>query len=404
MANGNSNSNGIPAVKRRGTGFHAEGREVSEYLLDAGNGFSLSILDLGGIVTALHCPDRDGRIANVVMGPARLEDHLQRARNFSSLVGRYAGRIAGGRFVLDGRTVELAVNEGANTLHGGPQGFGARLWTVTPLLAADDGAAIELTLVSEHGDQGFPGRLEVRVRYTLTRVARSAESAWLSGSGGSVGPGGSARFGGPATSPALSPSAQAGDWAEWRIDYHATTDRPTVVNLTHHAYWNLAGGGSIEDHRLTLPASRYAALGAAMIPQGFEDVSGTPLDFRAGPRIGAGLRSAHPQMRAGRGYDHFFEIDRAGPGLVPAARLEDLASGRVLEIETTEPGLQFYSGNFLDGTLEGRHGAMLRQGDGLCLETQHVGDSPNRAQSPSTVLRPGEVFSSTTVHRLGIVS
>jgi aldose 1-epimerase len=364
----------------------------------------LSVLDLGGVVTALQCPDRDGRIANVVMGPARLEDHLQRARNFSSLVGRYAGRIAGGRFVLDGRTVELAVNEASNTLHGGPQGFGARLWAVTPVPAAVGSAAIELTLVSEHGDQGFPGRLEVRVRYTLTRVAQAAESAWLAGSGGSVGSGGSARSSGPATSAAWSPSPRSVDWAEWRIDYHATTDRPTVVNLTHHAYWNLAGGGSIEDHRLTLPANRYAALGAAMIPQGFEDVAGTPLDFRGGQRIGAGLRSAHPQMRTGRGYDHFFQIDRAGPGLVPAARLEDPASGRVLEIETTEPGLQFYSGNFLDGTLEGRHGAMLRQGDGLCLETQHVGDSPNRAQGPSTVLRPGEVFSSTTVHRLGLAS
>ena len=398
MANSNPNehSNGNSAVQRRGTGFHAEGREVSEYVLDAGNGVSLSVLDLGGIVTALHCPGRDGRMANVVMGPARLEDHLQRARNFSSLVGRYAGRIAGGRFVLDGRTVELAVNEGANTLHGGPRGFGARLWNVTPVPVAGGGAAIELTLVSEHGDQGFPGRLELRVRDTLTRAARSAAARGSAEAAGAVA---------AAAAAAGSAGVAAGtELAEWRVDYHATTDRPTVLNLTHHAYWNLAGGGSIEDHRLTLAATRYAALGAAMIPLGFEDVAGTPLDFRAGQRIGAGLRSGHPQMRAGRGYDHFFQIDRAGPGLVPAARLEDPVSGRVLEIETTEPGVQFYSGNFLDGTLEGRHGAMLRQGDGLCLETQHVGDSPNRAQGPSTVLRPGEVFRSTTVHRLGIVS
>lgn len=350
-----------PRVRRRGTGFEVEGREVTEYVLDAGTGVTLSVLDLGGIVTALNCPDRQGGIGNVVLGPARLEDHLRRARNFGSLVGRYAGRIAGGRFALDGHTIQLAVNEGPHTLHGGPQGFGERLWTATPLPAAADGsAALELELVSEHGDQGFPGRLQVRVRYTLTPAA------------------------------------------EWRIDYRATTDRPTVVNLTHHAYWNLAGGGSIEDHRLTLPARRYATVDSTLIPQAFEDVQGTPMDFRAGRRIGDGLREPHPQVRVAQGYDHFFALDRARPGLAPAARLEDPASGRVLEVETTEPGLQFYSGNFLDGTLEGRHGALLRQGDGLCLETQHTGDAPNRGDGPSTVLRPGQVFSSTTVYRLGL--
>ncbi|NRF71135.1 galactose mutarotase [Aquincola sp. S2] len=358
-----SSTSGNLRLQQRSAGFQAGGQEVTEYLLDAGTGVSLSVLDLGGIVTALHCPDRHGRRGNVVLGPARLDEHLRRARNVSSLVGRYAGRIAGGRFTLDGREVQLAVNEGPNTLHGGPQGFADRLWTVTPMPdAADGSAAIELALVSEHGDQGFPGRLQVRVRYTLTRAG------------------------------------------EWRIDYHAVTDRPTVINLTHHAYWNLAGGGSIEDHRLTLHASRHAALDAAMIPQGLDDVAGTPLDFRAGRRIGDGLRAPHPQLRAGRGYDHFFELHRAGPGLIRAARLEDPASGRVLEIETTEPGVQFYSGNFLDGTLEGCHGAMLRQGDALCLETQHIGDAPNRAQGPSTVLRPGEVFTSTTVHRLSVAS
>lgn len=349
-------------VRQRGTGLRHAGREVSEYLLDAGGGVSMAVLDLGGIVTAVHCPDRLGRAGNIVLGPARLEDYLRGARNFNSLIGRYAGRIAGAHCRLDGRDVRLAANEGPNALHGGPQGFGSRLWQVTALPdAADGSAAIELALDSEDGDQGFPGRLQVRVRYTLTRAA------------------------------------------EWRIDYHAVTDQPTVINLTHHAYWNLGGGGSIEDHRLTLPAGRYAVLGAAMIPQGLEDVAGTPLDFRAGRRIGDGLRAAHAQIIAGRGYDHFFELHRSAPGLVPAARLEDPASGRVLHIETTEPGIQFYSGNFLDGTLQGHHGAMLRQGDALCLETQHIGDAPNRAEAPGTVLRPGEVFSSTTVHRFGVM-
>lgn len=344
-------------VRRRGTGLLVDGREVGEYLLDAGNGFTLAVLDLGGIVTAFNAPDREGRIGNVVPGPARLEDHLRRARNFSCLVGRYAGRIAGGRFELDGRSVQLAVNEGANTLHGGPQGFGDRLWTVTPVPGS---AAVDLELVSEDGDQGFPGRLQVRVRYTLTSAG------------------------------------------VWRIDYQASTDQPTVVNLTHHVYWNLAGGGSIEQHRLTMPASRYATLDEALIPQTFEDVAGTPMDFRDGRRIGDGWRKPHPQIRTGYGYDHFFALDRTAPGLALAARLEDPVSGRVLEVETTEPGLQFYSGNFLNGALEGKHGALLRQGDGLCLETQHVGDAPNRADGPTTVLRPGERYASSTVYRLGL--
>lgn len=349
-------------VRRRSTGLRVAGREVTEYVLDAGRGVTLSVLDLGGIVTALNCPDREGRNGNVVPGPARLEDHLQRARNFSCLVGRYAGRIAGGRFTLDGRSVQLAVNEGANTLHGGPQGFGDRMWTVTPVADTGDGsAAIELELISEDGDQGFAGRLHARVRYTLTPAG------------------------------------------EWRIDYRASTDQPTVVNLTHHVYWNLAGRGSIEDHRLVMPASRYATLDPTLIPQGFEDVAGTPMDFRGGRRIGDGWREPHPQIRAGHGYDHFFELDRTQqPGLALAARLEDPASGRVLEVRTTEPGLQLYSGNFLDGTLEGRHGALLRQGDGLCLETQHVGNAPNRTDGPTTVLRPGELYDSTTIYRVGV--
>jgi len=347
-------------VHSRSAGRLADGREVTEYLLDAGGGITMSVLDLGGIVTALNCPDRDGRSANVVLALASLDDHVQRACNFGSLVGRYAGRVAGGRFVLDGQAVQLARNDGNNTLHGGPFGFGGRLWAATPVPPAPDGsAAIELALVSEHGDDGFPGCLQVGVRYTLTSAG------------------------------------------EWRIDYRATTDRPTVLNLTHHVYWNLAGGGSIEQHRLTLPASRYAAVDAALIPQGLEAVAGTPMDFRAGRPIGAGWRTPHPQIRIGRGYDHYFLIDREQAGLAFAARLEEPTSGRVLEIETTEPGLQFYSGNFLDGSLEGRDGTMLRQGDGLCLETQRIGDAPNRLEAPTTVLRPGEVFTSTTVHRLG---
>ncbi len=346
-------------ITRRAFGRLDDGREVDEYTLDAGGAITLSCLTLGGIVHALHAPGRDGRMANVVLGFASLQDHLRRNRNFGTLVGRHANRIAGARFLLEGQQVRLAANDGANALHGGPEGFGARLWQANPLGRQPDGSvALELSLTSADGDQGYPGELQVSVRYTLT----------------------------PAD--------------EWRLDWQATTDRTTVVNLTHHTYWNLAGVGSALDHRLTLAAQRYAAVDATLIPQRFEAVEGTPFDFRQPAAVGARIRQPHEQIVRARGYDHHFEIDREGPGLAFAARLEDPASGRVLEIATTEPGIQFYSGNFLDGSLVGRHGATLRQGDGLCLETQHPPDAPNPPALPSTVLRPGQTFRSTTVHRL----
>jgi aldose 1-epimerase len=348
-------------ILQRCAGQLADGSPVTEYTLDNGCGLTLVVLDLGGIVTQLLCADREGRMANVVPGLARLADYPGPARSFSSLVGRCAGRIDGGRFVLDGQHHDLTRNEGPHTLHGGHCSYGERLWRASPAVAEHEGeVALDLHLDSAHGDQGFPGRLALAVRYTLT------------------------------------PSG------EWRIDYRATTDRATVLNPTHHAYWNLAGGGSIEQHRLTLAASRYAELDATLIPRALAPVQGTPMDFRAGRLLGEGLRVPHPQIRIAAGYDHFFEIDRSGPGLVPAARLEDPASGRVLEIETTAPGLQFYSGNALDGRLATTAGALLRQGDALCLETQAIGDAPNRSEAPAVVLRPGQVFTSTTVHRLGV--
>ena len=345
------------SLTRRPFGRLADGREVDEFTLDNGRGLELSLIPLGGIVTALRCPDRAGRSANVVLGLPSLDDYLQgNPAHLGTLVGRFANRIARGRFVLDGRTHELVRNEGPNTLHGGPIGFGRRWWQVAPLPAADD-VALELSLVSEDGDQGFPGRLELSVRYTLT----------------------------PRN--------------EWRIDYRARTDRPTVLNLTHHAYWNLAGGGSVLGHRLRLPASRFLAVDATLIPERIAEVEGTPFDFRQPTPVGERIRAADVQLQRARGYDHHWLLDIADGRLAPAARLEDPDSGRVLEIETTEPGIQFYSGNFLDGSQLGRNGQALRQGDGLCLETQHAPDSPNHGSWPSTVLCPGELFRSCTVYR-----
>jgi aldose 1-epimerase len=350
-----------PRVASRTIGRLADGRELVEYSLDAGGPVTLSALNLGGIVTALRCPDREGRVDNVVLALASAEDHLTRNKNFGGLIGRYANRIDCGRFTLEGQAIEISLEPGKlHSLHGGIDGFCSRLWDVTPLPALPDGSvAIELRLVSEHGDQGFPGRLVATVRYTLTPRG------------------------------------------EWRIDYRATSDRPTVVNLTHHAYWNLADRGSALGHRLTLASSRYAAVDEGLMPVGLEPVQGTPFDFRAGAVIETDIRKPHEQIRLARGYDHHFEIDRAGPGLAWAARLEDPLSGRVMEIHTTEPGVQFYSGNFLDGSLQEASRGMLRQGDGLCLETQHAPDSPNRPEWPSTVLLPGQEYRSTTVHTFG---
>jgi aldose 1-epimerase len=340
-------------------GHLPDGRAVFEHTLDNGRGLVLRAINYGGIVTALECPDRDGRSANVTLAFDNLADYVERNPNFGTLVGRFGNRIAGGRFMLDGEPVQLTLSDGAHSLHGGTSGFGKRFWAIEPLPAQADGSvALELTLRSDDGDNGYPGQLDVTVRYTLT----------------------------PAN--------------EWRIDYRATTSRTTVVNLTHHAYYNLAGAGGALDHTLTLNASLFLPVGPTLIPTEIAEVDDTPFDFRQPTRIAQRIRSGANQLLAARGYDHCFVLDRNGQkGLVDAARLADPASGRVLEIATTEPGIQFYSGNFLDGRLRGAHGQAYRQGDGVCLETQHFPDSPNRPEFPSTVLRPGETFQSTTVHR-----
>jgi aldose 1-epimerase len=349
-------------IRVRDYGQLADGRRVREYTLDNGAGLSLSAINLGGIVTALRVPERHGASGNVVLGFATLADYEAPHPHLGTIVGRYANRLAHGQFSIDGERFQVALNDGAHSLHGGPMGFGKRWWDIAELPRADDASVgIELSLVSEDGDQGYPGRLEARVRYTLT----------------------------PRN--------------EWRIDYSARCDRATVVNLTHHDYFNLSGGGSIEDHVLTIAGSRYCPVDTGLIPEGIAEVEGTPFDFREATAIGARIRDIHPQLLRAHGYDHNWVLDApALPGLHLAARLEDPASGRVMEVETTEPGLQFYSGNFLDGSLAGAAGEAYRQGAGLCLETQHFPDAPNRPEFASTLLRPGEVYSSSTVHRFGL--
>lgn len=351
------------SIRRREFGRMPDGRVVHEHTLDNGRGMTLSAINFGGIVTSIRVPDRHGRSGNVVLGFSNLADYLERNPNFGVIVGRYANRIAGARFELDGVQYLLDRNEGPNSLHGGAHGFARQWWAIRETGPDASGAVgLQLRYTSADGEGGYPGRLEVEVRYTLT--PRNV----------------------------------------WRIDWRASTDRSTVLNLTHHDYFNLAGSGSALEQRLRLAASRFLAVDSELIPLRAEAVDGTPFDFRRSTRVADRIRDGAPQLARARGYDHCWILDRSeerGDGLTFAARLDDDASGRWLEIETTEPAVQFYAGNRLDGGLLGSNGALYRQGDGLCLEPQHYPDAPNRPDFPSTVLRPGAVFSSSTCYRFG---
>ena len=339
-----------------------DGRPVERFVLTNAAGMRVAILSLGGIVQAIEVPDRTDRFANVVLGFGTAAAYLADGPYFGCVAGRYANRIAGGRFTLDGRAYQLAINNGPNHLHGGVKGFNKHVWEATEQ-ADGDALSLALRRVSPDGEEGYPGALTVQVTYTLT------------------------------------------DADALRIEYRATTDAPTILNLTNHAYFNLAGegSGSIEDHELQLNAGHYTPIDGTLIPTGeLAPVAGTPFDFIRPRPIGARLRDAgFPQIMRAHGYDHNFVLDRPAPddgGLVLAARVREPGGGRTLEISTTEPGVQFYSGNFLDGSLAGASGRAHRQGDGFCLETQHFPDSPNQPAFPSTVLQPGQEFRSTTVY------
>ncbi|MFE2461327.1 aldose epimerase family protein [Streptomyces sp. NPDC059402] len=336
----------------------ADGTKVYRWSLENG-GTRMKVLSYGGVVQSLEIPDRRGRYANVSLGFDNLDDYVARSPHFGALIGRYGNRIAKGRFTLDGKEYQLSVNDGENSLHGGALGFDYRVWDVEPFTRGSD-TGLVLHYTSVDGEMGYPGTLKAKVTYTLTRRG------------------------------------------DWRIDYEATTDKATVVNLTSHVYWNLAGEGSgtIEDHELSIAASRFTPTDAGLIPTGeLARVSGTPFDFRRSKPIGRDIRDAHPQLVTAKGFDHNWVLDK---GITDRpehiATLRDHASGRTLRIATDQPGLQFYSGNFLDGTLTGTGGSLYRQGDALCLETQHFPDSPNHPSFPSTVLRPGETYRTSTVH------
>ncbi len=339
-------------------------RAVPAYLLENAQGIRVRVLPIGAVIQSLEVPDARELLANVVLGYPNAEDYLQSGPYFGSVVGRFANRIANGRFAIDGEVFQCPVNNGSNLLHGGPDGFHRRVWEVDPAACERD-RLITLRLVSDEGDQGFPGRLEVSVSYHLN------------------------------------------DAGTLQIDYLATTDRPTIVNLSQHTYFNLAGesSGTALDHLLRLNASSFIPVDEQLIPTGeIASVTETPFDFRRSRPIGDSIRTAHRQILIAGGYDHSFVVDRQNVpdgDLVEVASIAEPQSGRTLRVASTQPGVQFYSGNFLHGHDVGSSGTVYRQGDGFALETQHFPDSPNQPSFPSTILRPGEMFRSTTTWTFG---
>lgn len=342
-------------------GSTADGQHVDQYTLTNHHEVEVKLITYGGIITSLRAPDRHGRLANITLGFDNLADYESKSPYFGCIIGRYGNRIANGKFSLGETVYTLATNDGPNTLHGGLKGFDKVVWDAEEV-TQDGVQGVELSRVSPDGEEGYPGTLEVRVSYFLT------------------------------------------DDNELRIHYHAQTDKPTIVNLTNHAYFNLQGegAGSIYDHILMIDADHYTPVDDTLIPTGdIASVAGTPFDFRVPKAIGFGQRSNHEQIVIAQGYDHNFVLNRRDDdkSLKLAARMYDPVSGRILEVITTEPGLQFYSGNFLDATLVGSSGQLYRQSDGFALETQHFPDSPNKPHFPSTVLQPNEIYESTTIYK-----
>ena len=362
-----------PSIVKSGFGtLSPSNRPIDKYTLTNSKGMSVAIITYGGIVQSVKVPDRKGHKRNVALGFKDLAgytspEYVKSNPYFGAIIGRYGNRIAKGTFTLNGKTYHIDINNPPNTLHGGFNGFNTQVWNATPVTTGKT-VALKLSRVSAQGEggttpgtTGYPGNLTVTVTYTLRN-----DNAL-------------------------------------RVDYSATTDAPTVVNLTNHSYWNLhgEGHGTIYDQQLQLKASHYTPVDPTLIPTGeIASVKHTPMDFLKFHAVGARIRGSFSQLKIGRGYDHNWVLDRHGSsGLVTAAKLRDPSTGRQLTISTTEPGIQFYSGNFLDGTLYGTSGHQYRQGDGLALETQHFPDSPNHSNFPSTVLNPGQTYKSATVFK-----
>lgn len=350
-----------PRVTKDNFGTTADGKFVEAYTLRNNKGMEAVVLTYGGIIQSLKAPDRTGAFDDIVMGFDTVAEYEAGSPYFGSLIGRVGNRIANGTFTLDGKAYTLAKNNGPNHLHGGVKGWDKLIWAADPF-QDETGAGVLLTLTSPDGDEGYPGKVTAHVKYTLTPDNRLI------------------------------------------VDYHATTDAPTVINLTQHSYFNLGGAQTTDilGHELMINADRFTPVDATLIPTGdLASVEGTPFDFRTSTAIGARIDADHVQIKHGPGYDHNWVLNRSGEGLQLAATVHEPVTGRTLEIRTTEPGLQFYAGNFLDGTLKGKGGRVYPRRSGFCLETQHFPDSPNQPSFPSIELRPGGEYKSQTVFAFG---
>lgn len=341
-------------------GRTSDGTPVEMYTLTNANGIELRAITYGGIITSVKVPDRSGTFGDIVLGLDAIDGYLTDSSYLGALIGRYGNRIAKGQFTLEGRAYQLATNDGPNHLHGGVRGFGQVLWNAVPG-DSTEGVSVTLSRTSPDGEEGYPGTLQATVRYLLT------------------------------------------DKNELAIEYRATSDRATPVNLTQHSYFNLADAGDILGHELVLNASRYAPVDDTLIPTGdLAPVQGTPFDFQKATAIGTRIDADHEQLKNGKGYDHNWVLNRTADGLRPAARVVEPRSGRTLDVATTEPAIQFYSGNFLDGTITGKGGRVYTRRSGFCLETQHYPDSPNHPNFPLTILEPGKTYSSKTVFTFAV--
>ncbi|HWC98563.1 MAG TPA: aldose epimerase family protein [Candidatus Sulfopaludibacter sp.] len=349
-------SKGNAPVKSAPYGKMPDGTPVEVYTLSNASGMQAEILTYGGTLRSLTAPDKSGKLADIVLGMDSLDGYFHQTAFFGALIGRYGNRIAHGTFKLEGVTYTLPKNNGENTLHGGPEGFDKKVWTAKP----GAGASLELTYVSKDGEMGFPGTLTAKVVYTLT------------------------------------------DANELKLEYTATTDKPTVVNLTNHSYFNLAGAGvgTNLQHQVMINADRFTPVDEGLIPTGeLKPVKGTPFDFTTATAIGARINDDNQQLKFGKGYDHNWVLNKGDGGMTKAAEVYEPTTGRVMEVFTTEPGLQFYTGNFLDGTVKGKGGIAYPQRAALCMETQHYPDSPNHPKFPSTELKPGETYHTATTYK-----
>jgi aldose 1-epimerase len=349
-------------ISKAAFGTLPDGTAVDLFTMVNANGMEVRATNYGGIITALLVPDGSGKVSDVTLGMSSLDGYAKNPPYFGAIIGRYGNRIAKGQFKIDDQTYKLPKNDGPNTLHGGVKGFDKVVWQAEPF-EKEDSVGVIFTYTSKDGEEGFPGNLQTRVTYTLT------------------------------------------DKNELSFDYHATTDKPTVVNLTQHAYFNLAGDGNgdVLGHEFTIFADNYTPVNRTLIPTGkIEPVTDTPFDFRNKVLLSSRVNADHEQIKFGKGIDHNFVIKRKQPGLVLAARVSEPTTRRVMEVHTTEPGVQFYTGNFLDDSLPAKPGKPYGKHSGFCLETQHYPDSPNQPEFPSTVLRPGEEYNSKTVYTFSV--